>query len=172
MRFDPGPGVGGHCLPVDPSYLSWRMKQQGGSPFRFVELANDVNDHMPQYVVGRITKALNRDRRAVNGSRILILGLAYKRNSGDAREAPGPVICAELASLGGQVRAADPFLSDYDFPSCAERVTESEEELRAADLVVVVTDHDAFDWDSIARCSRLVFDTRHRLPRASNVEHL
>lgn len=171
MRFNPGPGVGGHCLPVDPSYLSWHIKQQGGSPFRFVELANDVNNHMPRYVVDRVTAILNRERKAVNGSRILILGLAYKRNSGDAREAPGPVICDLLSDLGADVRAADPFLTDADFPESVKRVPASAEDFAAADLIVVVTDHDDFDWDTLATCP-LVFDTRRRLPSAHNVEHL
>src|SRR5436305_12272120 len=84
MKFTPGPGVGGSCLPIDPSYLSWRVKRALGEPFRFVELANDVNEHMPDYVVRRIMVALNRESLAVRGSRILLLGLAYKKNSGDA----------------------------------------------------------------------------------------
>jgi UDP-N-acetyl-D-glucosamine dehydrogenase len=171
MRFNPGPGVGGHCLPVDPSYLSWHIEQQAGYPFRFVELANDVNNHMPHYIVSRVTELLNRDRKATNGSRILILGLAYKANLGDAREAPGPVICGLLSALGADVRAADPYMTDDDFPSSVVRVDASDEELDAADLVVVVTDHDAFDWDLITK-SRRVFDTRHRLPAGANIEHL
>ena len=93
MRFTPGPGVGGHCLPVDPSYLSWKVKRTLGDPFRFVELANDVNEHMPSYVTSRITQILNRKRMAVNGSRILVLGLAYKKNTGDMRESPSIAIC-------------------------------------------------------------------------------
>ena len=86
MRFTPGPGVGGHCLPIDPSYLSWRVRRSLGHTFRFVELANDVNDHMPDYVVRRLTYGLNRRRKPVNGSRVLLLGLAYKRNTSDSRE--------------------------------------------------------------------------------------
>ena len=89
MRFTPGPGVGGHCLPIDPSYLSWKVRRSLGRPFRFVELANDVNDHMPDYVVHRLVHALNRKKKAVNGSRVLLLGIAYKRNTGDARTSPG-----------------------------------------------------------------------------------
>src|SRR4029079_14859767 len=88
MRFTPGPGVGGHCLPIDPSYLSWRVKRSLGQSFRFVELANDVNDHMPDYVGRRIIRALNRAEKSVRGSRILLLGLAFKKNTGDARESP------------------------------------------------------------------------------------
>jgi UDP-N-acetyl-D-mannosaminuronic acid dehydrogenase/UDP-N-acetyl-D-glucosamine dehydrogenase len=172
MRFEPGPGVGGHCLPVDPSYLSWKVKRALGSPFRFVELANDVNDHMPNYVAHRITVSLNRERRAMNGARILVLGLAYKRNSHDDREAPGPVLCALLDAFRADVRAVDPFLDDSDFPACVTRVDLSAEELERADLVVIVTDHDDLDWDMVARRSNRVFDTRHRLKPAPNVEYL
>ena len=88
MRFTPGPGVGGHCLPIDPSYLSWRVRQSLGASFRFVELANDINEHMPAYVVRRLVVALNRRGLAVRDRRILLLGLAYKKNTGDPRESP------------------------------------------------------------------------------------
>jgi len=171
MAFTPGPGVGGHCLPIDPSYLSWRVRRTLGQPFRFVELANDINDHMPDYVVRRVTMALNRRRQAVNGSRILLLGLAYKRNTGDARESPALAVADRLAVLGAHVRAADPHVEG----SCcfqAERVEATEEELAAADIVVLLTDHDEFDYDLVIGCSRLVLDTRHRLPAADNIESL
>ena len=108
LRFTPGPGVGGHCLPIDPSYLSWKVRRSIGQPFRFVELANDINARMPDYVVSRLTLALNRDKRSVNGSRVLLLGLAYKRNTGDIRESPGMVIAQSLTALGADVRVADP----------------------------------------------------------------
>ena len=108
MRFTPGPGVGGHCLPIDPSYLSWRVKSSLGQSFRFVELANDINDHMPDYVVRRLQEALNERRQAVNGSRILLLGLTYKKNTSDARESPGIHVARRLVAMGAIVRAADP----------------------------------------------------------------
>jgi len=171
MAFTPGPGVGGHCLPIDPSYLSWRVRRTLGQPFRFVELANDINDHMPDYVVRRVTMALNGRRQAVNGSRVLLLGLAYKRNTGDARESPALAVADRLAILGAQVRAADPHVEG----SCAcqaERVEATEEELAAADIVVLLTDHDEFDYDAVIGSSRLVLDTRHRLSAADNVESL
>ena len=98
MRFTPGPGVGGHCLPIDPSYLAWRVERSLGRSFRFVELANDVNQHMPHYVVSRVVTALNDRERSVKGSRILVLGLAYKRNTGDAREAPSTSVIEQLVS--------------------------------------------------------------------------
>ncbi len=171
MAFTPGPGVGGHCLPIDPSYLSWRIRRTLGQPFRFVELANDINDQMPDYVVRRVTMALNRRRQAVNGSRILLLGLAYKRNTGDARESPALAVADRLAVLGAQVRAADPHVEGSCYCQ-AERVEATEEELAAADIVVLLTDHDEFDYDSVIDCSRLVLDTRCRLTAADNVESL
>jgi nucleotide sugar dehydrogenase len=168
MRFTPGPGVGGHCLPVDPSYLSWKVRRSLGRSFRFVELANDVNAHMPDYVVGRLVAAFNRQGRAVRGSRVLILGLAYKKNTGDAREAPGTVIVELLTSLGADVRVADPHLANLDGTAVVEL---NEGELTAADAVIIVTDHDAFDYDLVRRCARFVLDTRNRLD-GPNIERL
>ncbi len=108
MPFTPGPGVGGHCLPIDPSYLSWRVERALGQSFRFVELANDINNHMPDYVARRLMMAFNERGRPVNGSRILLLGLAYKKNTGDARESPAVRIAQLLKGMGANVRAADP----------------------------------------------------------------
>ena len=169
LRFTPGPGVGGHCLPIDPSYLSWKVRRSLGQPFRFVELANDVNEHMPDYVVRRLLLALNRQARTVNGSQILLLGLAYKRNTGDAREAPGTQIAQALASLGAQVRVVDPHLSGDAVPY--PLVELSVDELEAAHGVVVVTDHDAFDYDLVREHAHYVLDTRNRLS-GPNVERL
>jgi UDP-N-acetyl-D-glucosamine dehydrogenase len=172
MKFTPGPGVGGHCLPVDPSYLSWKVEQTLGVPFRFIELANDVNNHMPDYVVQRVTSMLNRDRKSVNGARILVLGMAYKKNTGDGREAPAQVLCRILHERGAVVRVVDPLLDESQFPSIVQRVDLSEQELQNTDLAIVVTDHDQFDWDLIGSTARQVLDTRHRLSAAKNVEFL
>jgi UDP-N-acetyl-D-glucosamine dehydrogenase len=172
MPFTPGPGVGGHCLPVDPSYLSWKVKQAVGSPFRFIELANDINAHMPDYVTQRVARALNRDHKAVNGSRIVVLGLSYKRNTGDARESPGPVICQRLMEMGAVVAAVDPHLSDRAFPAGVARIRLEQPDLAAADLIILATDHDLFDFDLLVRCGRPVLDTRHRLPPSPGVEYL
>ena len=161
MRFTPGPGVGGHCLPIDPSYLSWKVRRSLGQPFRFVELANDVNEHMPDYVVRRLTLALNQMGRSVNGSRVLLLGITYKRNTGDAREAPGTVIARTLMALGADLRVADPHLSGdgMAFPL----VELSADEVASADAVVLVTDHDAFDYELVRAHARYILDTRNRL---------
>jgi len=172
MPFTPGPGVGGHCLPIDPSYLSWRVRRTLGQPFRFVELANDINDHMPDYVVRRVTMALNRRRQSVNGSRILLLGLAYKRNTGDARESPALGVADRLAILGAEVRAADPHVVEGSCACQAERVEATDDELSSADIVVLLTDHDLFDYQAVVDRSALVLDTRHRLAAAENVESL
>jgi UDP-N-acetyl-D-glucosamine dehydrogenase len=171
MRFTPGPGVGGHCLPIDPSYLSWRVRRTLGQSFRFVELANDVNEHMPEYVVRRLIMALNEHGKAVKGSRILLLGLAYKRNTGDARESPAQVVAQRLLSLGAEVRAADPFVVEEHVDSRVVAVEASPDEVTAADVVVLLTDHDAFDYDMVGRLGRCVLDTRHRVT-GERVEYL
>jgi UDP-N-acetyl-D-glucosamine dehydrogenase len=172
MRFTPGPGVGGHCLPIDPSYLSWRVERALGQNFRFVELANDINNHMPDYVVQRLVLALNRVCRAVNGSRVLLLGLAYKKNTGDARESPAARVVTLLADMGADVRAADPFVVEaHGLDTRLTRVDLTEEEVTAADAVVLLSDHDVFDLEMVAAKSRYVLDTRHRMSGAG-VEHL
>jgi nucleotide sugar dehydrogenase len=172
LRFTPGPGVGGHCLPVDPSYLSWQVKRRLGQSFRFVELANDVNDHMPDYVVRRLVVALNEDARAVRGSRILLLGVSFKRNVGDWRESPSHRVAELLRQLGADVVAADPHVAVERFPEGVRKVEASAEELAAADAVVLLVDHDAFDQDAIVTHSRYVLDARAWLPRAKHVERL
>jgi UDP-N-acetyl-D-glucosamine dehydrogenase len=169
LRFTPGPGVGGHCLPIDPSYLSWEVRRSIGQTFRIVELANDINARMPDYVVSRLTLALNREKRSVNGSRVLLLGLAYKRNTGDIRESPGVVIARSLIELGAEVRVADPHL----LPGATSllQVELTVDELQQADAVVVVTDHDEFDYDMVREHARYVLDTRNRI-RGPRVEPL
>ena len=172
LRFTPGPGVGGHCLPIDPSYLSWRVRRLLNQPFRFVELANDINAHMPDYVVSRLVIALNREGRAVKGSRILLLGLAYKRNTSDGRESPAVVVAERLVGLGADVRAADPHVVEEHMDSSVRRVQATREEIAAADVVVLLTDHDAFDYEMISDAAKVVLDTRHRLPAGDAVEYL
>jgi UDP-N-acetyl-D-glucosamine dehydrogenase len=172
MRFSPGPGVGGHCLPIDPSYLSWRVERTLGQRFRFVELANDINSHMPDYVVRRLLLALNKRGRPVNGSRILLLGLAYKKNTGDARESPAIRVAKLLLSMGAHVRAADPLVTETAVidPAVA-RVDATPEEISAADIVVMLTDHDVFSSADVAGHARYVLDCRKVLS-GLNVESL
>jgi UDP-N-acetyl-D-glucosamine dehydrogenase len=178
LSFKPGPGVGGHCLPIDPSYLSWRVRRSLGQTFRFVELANDVNEHMPDYVVKRLAEGLNRARKPLNGSRVLVLGFAYKRNTGDARESPGRTIVQLLRRTGAVVRVADPHVGglglledELEEGTPAALITLTDAELDAADAVVLVTDHDAFDLHRVAARASYVLDTRGRIS-GPNVERL
>jgi UDP-N-acetyl-D-glucosamine dehydrogenase len=163
MRFSPGPGVGGHCLPIDPSYLSWQVRHALGRTFRFVEIANDVNDNMPGYVVSRVVEHLNRKRRSVNGSRVLLVGLTYKRNSGDARHSPAADVAHRLSDLGAELWAVDPFVAPHEVPPGVALVECTAEVVEAADIVVVLTDHDAIDWPLLDRYAANVLDTRNRL---------
>ena len=171
MPFYPGPGVGGHCIPVDPSFLSWRVRRRLGYAFRFVEIANDVNDHMPDYVVRRLSLAFNKRALALNGARVLVLGLAYKANSGDARQSPAVPVIEHLLELGVVVRLADPHVGPAPLDDRVTRVEATVEEARAADGVLLLTDHDAFDLAAIASEARYLLDTRHRAS-GPTVEHL
>ena len=162
MKFTPGPGVGGHCLPIDPSYLAWRVKQHLGHTFRFVELANDVNEHMPDYVHTRVTAMLNRERKAVNGSRVLLLGLAYKKGTSDWRESPSVAVADRLRASGAEVRFCDPYIAEVNIKHVSYPLVEfGPAQLSEADIVVVLVDHDEFDPPTIAGSARLVFDTKN-----------
>lgn len=171
MAFRPGPGVGGHCLPIDPSYLSWKVRRVLGQSFRFVELANDVNEHMPDHVVQRVMLGLNRHGRAVRGSHVLVLGIAYKPNTSDARESPALAVIDRLVQLGATVRVADPHVGRVTLDPRVERVDATEAEAARADIVVLITDHDDFDLEAISRSGTFIFDTRNRIA-GGNVEFL
>jgi len=164
MPFYPGPGLGGHCIPVDPHYLSWKLKTLNYNA-RFIELASEVNTSMPYYVIDKITDALNDQQRAVRGSRIVILGVAYKRDVDDVRESPALDIISLLRQKGADVSYCDPHVpvirleNDARMPSQAFCV----DLLKNADCVVIATDHSAFDWREIAAHSRVIVDTRHVL---------
>ena len=173
MKFTPGPGVGGHCLPIDPSYLSWMVRQSLGRQFRFVELANDVNDHMPDYVVTRLTLALNERAKPIRGSSVLLLGLTYKKNSSDARESPAVRVAQLLLELGAELEVVDPHLSESprSLRDLAVNAQPSRD-VATYDAVVLLTDHDSFDFHGIAESATLVLDTRHRMPPTASVEYL
>ncbi len=163
MKFTPGPGVGGHCIPLDPHYLSWKLKTLNYNA-RFIELASDVNSHMPDYVMSKIADALNEERKAINGSRILILGVSYKPNVGDVRESPALDVIHLLQERGAEVVFHDPFVNDLtpEGLTC-EAEAFSEDALNRADCVVIVTNHAAYDWPFVAEHARLIVDTRNAL---------
>ena len=163
MRFTPGPGVGGHCLPIDPTYLSWQVERSLGQTFRFVELANDVNQHMPDYVVRRAQSLLNDNRKSVNGSIVLVYGLAYKANTSDARETPSRPIIEQLQALGAAVLVADPHVAESQFPADVKRVDGTNEDLAQADMALYLVDHGDYDRDAIAGSGVPVLDCRRAL---------
>jgi UDP-N-acetyl-D-glucosamine dehydrogenase len=163
MPFYPGPGLGGHCLPIDPLYLSWKLKTLRYST-RFIELADDVNTHMPDHVVDRVSDALNSFRKAVNGSRVLILGVAYKRNVNDVRESPAFEIMQLLMERGAQVSYHDPYVPHLSQDRFSlDSIEMDDAALASADCVVIVTDHSSYDWPRVVACAQLVVDTRNAL---------
>ncbi|MBN1503735.1 MAG: nucleotide sugar dehydrogenase [Candidatus Eisenbacteria bacterium] len=163
MPFYPGPGLGGHCIPIDPFYLSWKAKLSGFEA-RFIELAGQVNASMPYHVVSKVGEALNSVRKSVNGARILLLGVAYKADVDDCRESPALDICQMLTSLGAEVWYSDPHVGELKterFHAKSKPLTAGL--LRRADCVVITTAHSAFDYKLIASEARLVFDSRNAL---------
>ena len=164
MPFYPGPGLGGHCIPVDPHYLSWKLKTMNYNA-RFIELASEVNTSMPFYVIDKIVDALNDQGRAVRGSKIVILGVAYKPDVDDTRESPALDIISLLRQKGADVSFVDPHVPEISLESdvrlCSQPLCRSL--LQSADCVVIVTDHTAFDWSEIAANSKVIVDTRHVL---------
>jgi UDP-N-acetyl-D-glucosamine dehydrogenase len=169
MAFYPGPGLGGHCIPIDPFYLSWKAKQTGFDP-RFIELAGHINGGMPHYVVEKVAEALNTRRKAVNGSNILIAGVAYKRDIDDMRESPALDVMGLLHGKGAKVAYADPYV-----PEVHGREWSGRYDIKAVDLtrgsigrydcVVIVTDHKTFDYDAIVAEADVVVDTRNAIKK-------
>jgi UDP-N-acetyl-D-glucosamine dehydrogenase len=162
--FYPGPGLGGHCIPIDPFYLTWKARQYELTT-RFIELAGEINRAMPAYVIAKLADALNERRKSLNGARILILGVSYKRDIDDDRESPAFKLMELLQEKHAEVRYHDPYVPAlkrsrrYDFR--LESVPLTEQELARADAVVIATDHSQFDYSLILRASRLVIDTRN-----------
>lgn len=158
--FYPGPGVGGHCIPIDPNYLSHSVRSLGYQ-FRFVELAQEVSNRMPAYVVSRVQELLNEHEKPVKNSRVLVLGLTYKPDIADDRETPARPVIRGFLSRGARVIGHDPHLSEFEVDGrCIEMAGELEAECAAADVVVLLQTHSAYDLERIARCGTPVFDTR------------
>lgn len=171
MAFYPGPGIGGHCIPLDPHYLSWKARQHGFDS-RFIGLAEEVNSRMPEHVVTLVADGLNDNRKALNGSRVLLLGVAYKRDIDDVRESPALSIIDLLRAKGADVRYHDPYVGEVSFADAhtigenrapLTSVELTDDELRQADCVVIVTDHSDVDYKRVTNFASLVVDTRNAL---------
>jgi UDP-N-acetyl-D-glucosamine dehydrogenase len=170
MAFYPGPGIGGHCIPLDPHYLSWKARQHGFDS-RFIGLAEEVNSRMPDHVVQLVSDGLNDERKAMKGSRILLLGVAYKKDIDDVRESPALSIIDRLRAKGADVRYHDPFVKQVRFDDAhtegggnpIDSVPLTDDELRSADCVVIVTNHSETDYIRVCQISSLIVDTRNAL---------
>ena len=170
MPFYPGPGIGGHCIPLDPHYLLWKARQHGFDS-RFISLAEEVNSRMPEHVVQLVSDGLNDERKAMKGSSVLLLGVAYKRDINDVRESPALSIIDRLRAKGANVRYHDPFVSELRFDEAHTEATHdplssvalTDEELKAADCVIIVTDHSGIDYKRICSLAPLIVDTRNAL---------
>ena len=166
VAYQPGPGLGGHCIPIDPFYLTWKAREYGVNT-RFIELAGEINHYMPHWVVEKITDALNERSKAIKGSRILVLGLAYKKNIDDTRESPAVEIMDLLQAKGAHIDYSDPHVPvfprkrDYHFD--LQSVTLTPESIASYDCLVLATDHDGFDYPQLLQHARLIVDTRGRL---------
>ncbi len=161
MKFVPGPGLGGHCIPVDPHYLSWKMRTLNYKT-RFIELASEINAEMPLFVVGKVREALNNCSKSVKGSRILLLGMAYKKDIDDVRESPALDVLRLLAADGAEVTYHDPFVASVSENGSEHTSVElTEETFREADAVVILTDHSQFDYPAIVAKSRVLVDARN-----------
>lgn len=181
QAFFPGPGVGGHCIPIDPNYLSHRVKTLLGQPFRFVELAQEINSGMPGYVKRRIQDLLNEQGKSLKGATVLLLGVTYKPDIADQRESPVRPLARQLLATGADVVFHDPYVehwnidNEHGHPSASDRVLTSEadaiEAARKADIVVLLMPHRSYDLEAIAAASTQLLDTRGRLD-AANVERL
>ena len=166
MKFTPGPGLGGHCIPVDPHYLSWKMRTLNYKT-RFIELASEINSEMPIFVVDKVRDALNRNKRAVNGSHILVLGVAYKRDIDDVRESPALDVIRLLEADGAHVDYHDPHIPEVkEDGKVLTSVKLTDAALRDADAVVIITDHTNFDYKRILKKSKVLIDARHVVPRS------
>lgn len=166
MKFTPGPGVGGHCIPIDPNYLSYEVRNQLGYPFRFVELAQEINNSMPRYVVDRISELLNKYRKPLNGSNILLLGVTYKADIADQRESPALPVAELLQAQGANVQFHDPLVDTWKLESSdLKRETNLNTSVEAADIVVVLQAHVDYNLEELASKALILFDTRGIAPR-------
>jgi UDP-N-acetyl-D-glucosamine dehydrogenase len=167
MRFTPGPGIGGHCIPLDPHYLAWKMRTLNYKT-RFIDLASEINSQMPAYVVEKVADALNDERKAVNGSRVLVVGVAYKRDIDDVRESPALDVMRLLEELGADVSYHDPYVPTFREDGIEHRSVDlTDARLKECDAVVIVTDHTSIDYQKLVNRVALIVDTRNATARCA-----
>jgi UDP-N-acetyl-D-glucosamine dehydrogenase len=165
MKFTPGPGLGGHCIPIDPLYLSWKMKSLDYNA-RFIDLASEINTNMPRYVVSRVLEAMNDRGKVLNGSKVLVLGVAYKPDIDDVRESPALDVIALLQNKGAIVSYHDPYIPHihHEFDGWEmDSVEDVMQAVEGSDAVVVITDHKSYNYDVIVEAAKFVFDSRNAL---------
>jgi UDP-N-acetyl-D-glucosamine dehydrogenase len=165
MKFTPGPGLGGHCIPIDPLYLSWKMKALNYNA-RFIELASEINTNMPRYVVNRVLEAMNDRGRTLKGSKVLVLGAAYKPDIDDVRESPALDVIGLLRKKGAEVEYHDPYITHihHEYEGWQmDSIKDLMKAVKASDVVVIVTDHKSYDYRSILAAAKFVFDSRNAL---------
>jgi UDP-N-acetyl-D-glucosamine dehydrogenase len=167
MKFVPGPGIGGHCIPLDPHYLAWKMRTLNYRT-RFIDVASEINSQMPDFVVEKVSHALNDVRRSLNGSRVLVIGVAYKKDIDDMRESPALDVIRLLEERGATVVYHDPYIPSFsDDRRLRTSVALTAEELGHADAVVIVTDHSSINYQSVVDHARVVVDTRNATARVT-----
>ena len=170
--YYPGPGLGGHCIPIDPFYLTWKAKEIGMNT-RFIELAGEINTSMPSYVIQKVVEALNFKGKSIKGSKILVMGISYKKNVDDTRESPALLMIDNLMKMGANVKYSDPYFSKmpktrkYNFN--LKNVKLNKSNIKSFDLILLVTDHDDFDYSLLKKEAKLIVDTRGRLKVSKNV---
>jgi UDP-N-acetyl-D-glucosamine dehydrogenase len=168
IPFYPGPGIGGHCIPIDPLYLSWKAKLFNFRT-RFIELADEINSKMPEYVVYRLFETLNEAGKSIKGAKILVLGVAYKKDVGDTRESPALEVIRLILEKGGEVIYNDPYAPKFTFfGKTLHSVEISNSVLETSDCVLILTDHNLYDWESISKGAKLVLDTRNAVNGVSS----
>jgi len=172
MPFYPGPGIGGHCIPLDPLYLSWKARQHGLEA-RFIELADEINSYMPHYVIDKTISILNRKRKPLKGSNILIIGVTYKKDINDVRESPALEIISSLIRKGGHVYCHDPLVQNFQIDGKKMHTVKlTKENISISDLVIIITDHSDIDYKMIVDNAKLVFDTRNALKDFKNFKNI